>query len=233
MQSRVIAVLSLVALVSAGCGSGGDSDRAVPTGPPPTNEDGSPVTDIFTANFDPAGGVLPFPNNLLLQGTTDLTLNIPVADPNDYADPPVALNALDGFSTTSPTTTTFSGRIDPESVVPGSSVRLFKVNRSPAGAVTGVVNELVPGVDFTATVAASDSDGKTLAVVPLPAWYTSRPCRCWGRPWRSSRKAGSSIGVSRAMLGLSGLMREKPQRLASNLSSISCSRAITGAGRAP
>jgi hypothetical protein len=54
-----------------------------------------------------------------------------------------------------------------------------------------------------------------------------------GRPWRSSRKAGSSIGVSSAMLGFSGLMREKPQRLASSFSSISCSREITGAGMAP
>lgn len=167
MQSRVVTLLALIALVAAGCGSGSDSDRAVPTGPPPTNDDGSPVTDIFTAQFDPAGGVLPFPTNLLLQGTTDLTINIPVADPTDFSNPQVALNALDGFSTTTATTTTFNGRIDPNSVVPGASVRMFKVQRSPAGAVTGVINELVPGVDYTAVVAGTDPTGRTLAVAPL------------------------------------------------------------------
>ena len=73
----------------------------------------------------------------------------------------------------------------------------------------------------------------TFAVLPAPAWYTNRPCRCWGRPWRRRRKAGSSIGVSRAMFGFSGRMREKPQRLASSFSSISCSRLCTGVGIAP
>ena len=35
------------------------------------------------------------------------------------------------------------------------------------------------------------------------------------------------------MLGFSGLMREKPQRLATSFSSISCNSETTGAGMAP
>lgn len=167
MQSRGIAVLALAALVSAGCGGGSDPDVAVAVADAPTNDDGSPVTDIFTARFDPSNAVLPFPNNLLFGGTTDLTINIPVADPTDTANPQVAINALDGFSTTSATTTTFDAPIAPASVVPGTTVRLFKVNRTASGGVNGVIEELVGGQDFTAVVAGSDPTGQTLAVLPL------------------------------------------------------------------
>ena len=52
------------------------------------NKDGSIVTGVLTAGFDPkatfsASGepVLPFPTSLLYLDTTDLTLNIPVDDP--------------------------------------------------------------------------------------------------------------------------------------------------------
>lgn len=130
----------------------------------PGNNDGSTVTGIITANFDPSNGVVPFPTNLLLQGTTDLTINIPVANPNDYSDPQVALNALDGFSTVAPWTTTFSAPLDPGSVIPGRSVRFYEVSLSgPGGGVTGIVRKLKAGQDYTAVV----SGGKTLAVVPL------------------------------------------------------------------
>ena len=59
------------------------------------NKDGSIVTGVLTAQFDPAEGILPFPSNLLYLGTTDLTLNVPVEDPTDISDPAVALSALD------------------------------------------------------------------------------------------------------------------------------------------
>ncbi|MBT8075068.1 MAG: hypothetical protein KJN61_01245, partial [Gammaproteobacteria bacterium] len=67
---------------------------------PATNKDGSIVTGVLTASFDPIGGILPSPTNFVYTGTTDLTLNIPVADPNNFSDPTVALNAQDGWSTT-------------------------------------------------------------------------------------------------------------------------------------
>ena len=72
---------------------------------PALNKDGSPVTGILVAGFDPQGSVrpesvFPFPSSLALTTTTDMTLDIPVEDPNDFSDPAVALSTLDGYSTT-------------------------------------------------------------------------------------------------------------------------------------
>ncbi len=126
--------------------------------------------NIDTGNvstFDPSNGIIPFPNDLLFQGTLDGTLNIPVADPADLSDPQVALNALDGFSTNAPFSAGFAEAIDPVSVTP-ASVRVFEVNLSstPGGAVVAPLkSELTFGVDFFATV--SSIDASTLVIHPL------------------------------------------------------------------
>lgn len=167
MTSRSVLAAALITLLLAGCGGSTDSDRAVPQ-EPATKPDGDPVDGIMTARFDPTTGVLPFPNNLLLSGTADLTLNIPVADPTDFSDPQVALSALDGFSTTSPWTLTFTAPIAPASVVPGGSVRVYEVSLIQGGiGVTGVNRELTPGEEYVAAVSSTDPDGRTLAIVPL------------------------------------------------------------------
>ena len=127
----------------------------------------APVPFHTVANFDPAHGVVPFPNNLLLTGTTDLTLNIPVADPTNFADPQVALNALDGFSTSAPWSMTFSQPIDPTTLLGGQTVRLFEVSLSgPGGGVTGITRELASPQEFVVASAPSDATGRTLAIVP-------------------------------------------------------------------
>lgn len=167
MTLRPALAAALVTLLLAGCGGSSDSDRAVPQ-EPATQPDGDPVDGIITAQFDPSAGILPFPNNLLLSGTTDLTLNIPVADPTDFSDPQVALSALDGFSTTAPWTLSFTAPIEPTSVVPGSSVRVYEVSLVQGNiAVTGINRELTPGEEYTAVVSSNDPDGQTLAIVPL------------------------------------------------------------------
>ncbi len=147
----------------------------------PTNKDGSVITGVLTAAFDPldqngAGPVVPFPFNMLyldlatLSPTGDYTLVIPVDDPEDFGDPSVALSAMDGFSTTEKWVTSFvnyptrgPGSIDPSSVIPGHSVRMFQVDVTQFLFVNGVVRELVPGVDFFATVAP----GGNIAIIPL------------------------------------------------------------------
>ena len=145
----------------------------------PTNKDGSIITGVLTAGWDPldvsgAGPVVPFPFNLFFLdlstfSPTDLTLNLPVDDPNDFSDPAVALNAIDGFSTTERWTVRFvdqsrnPGDIDPASVVPGQSVRLFEVTTTQLLAVTGLVRELTPGVDYVTSVAP----GGIIAIIPL------------------------------------------------------------------
>ncbi|MEJ8569748.1 hypothetical protein [Elongatibacter sediminis] len=151
--------------------------QAAPT-QPARNKDGSIVTEVLTPVFDASAGLLPFPINLLFTGTTDLTLNIPVADPTDFGDPAVALSAMDGFSTTEAWTVNFvknpisslntfrpTATIDPASVVPGQSVRMFEVSTvfGTIVQVSGVVRELEPGVEYTATLAAPD----TIAILPL------------------------------------------------------------------
>ena len=152
----------------------------------PTNKDGSIITGVLTAGFDPLdtetdnnGPIYPFPFNLFFLdiatlSISDFTLNIPPADgdPNDFSDPSVALSAIDGFSTTEKWTVRFldgaaSGRppgdIDPDSVVPGHSVRLFQVTTTNLLVVTGIVRELQPGVDYITRVAP----GGILAIIPL------------------------------------------------------------------
>ncbi len=148
------------------CGGGSNSSRAVPT-PPSDNSDGTPVTAIITANFSPSTGVVPFPTNLLLSGTTDLTLNIPVADPNNFGDPKVAMNALDGFGTVTPWTTTFSTPPKSETLIGGQSVRVFEVTLTgPGGGVTSVVRELQSPQEFVVAVVPSDPTHRTIAIVP-------------------------------------------------------------------
>jgi len=167
MKYRLIPAFALVVSILAGCGGSSSTPRSVPT-PITENPDGTPTTDVITANFDPSNGVLPFPINLLLSGSGDLTLNIPVADPTDFGDPQVALNALDGFSTVSPWTFSFSDPVDPSTIVPGSSVRLFQVQFVfGTVAVQQILTELVPGQDYVATVAGTDPTGSTIAIVPL------------------------------------------------------------------
>ena len=48
----------------------------------PTNKDGSIITGVLTATFDPTNAVTPVPTNLFFLGTDDFTLNPPVSDPN-------------------------------------------------------------------------------------------------------------------------------------------------------
>ncbi|MGH8042018.1 MAG: hypothetical protein ACREPN_08250, partial [Rudaea sp.] len=168
MQTRLSLLLALFSsLLLSACGGGSNAPHASDTGA--SNSGGTPVSAVITARFDPTNAVVPFPTNLLLSGTTDLTLNIPVADPSNYGDPQVALNALDGFSTTAPWSTTFSAAPKPSTIVggPGGTVRIFQVSLTgPGGGVTGISRELQSPQDFVAVLAPSDTSGRTLAIIP-------------------------------------------------------------------
>lgn len=168
MQTRLSLLLALSSsLLLSACGGGSNAPQASDTGA--TNSGGTPATAVITARFDPTNSVVPFPTNLLLSGTTDLTLNIPVADPSNLSDPKVAMNALDGFSTTAPWSTTFSAAPKPSTIIPGpgGTVRVFQVSLTgPGGGVTGITRELKAPQDFVALISPSDSSGRTLAIVP-------------------------------------------------------------------
>jgi len=150
--------------------------------PPATNKDGSPVSGILEAAFDPSAGdpeLVPFPTNLFFPTAPpiDLTVEIPGSDPADYTSPLTALSSLDGFSTTEKWITRFTqnlggfpatilpGDIDPASVVAGQSVRVFEVTTPsyPWLGVAGVVRELLPNLEYAAALAP----GGVLAIVPI------------------------------------------------------------------
>ncbi len=123
MNKRVLLALIFSLFVSTA--------HAAPV-PPAKNKDGSNVSGFLTADFDPLGGGDSISDHYLaFRDSLDLTLNIPVDDPNNFADPSVALNALDGFSTTEKWITTFSSfpnKLDSSSVTTGQSVRMFEVS---------------------------------------------------------------------------------------------------------
>ena len=121
----------------------------------------------FYAVFNPAAGQVPFPTNLLFSGSTDGTLNIPVDDPTNLADPKVAMNSLDGFSTVAPLTANFSGTLKAETVKAGSTVRVFEVTLTQSFAVTEVKGELQAGVDYSANLLPQDANQTTLNIHPL------------------------------------------------------------------
>jgi hypothetical protein len=131
------------------------------------------------AVFAPSMGDIPVPNDLLYAGTQDATLNVPVADPLNASDPLVALNALDGWSTSAPFVIRFSRDIALGSVVAGASVRLFDVETliTPSfpvgGPVLSINSELTPGVDFTVQHATDYPGTTAIRVVPERALVAS------------------------------------------------------------
>ncbi|MEE4639968.1 MAG: hypothetical protein V2J42_14635 [Wenzhouxiangella sp.] len=165
MKRRLVPALGLALFWLAGCGGSSDVERATPVNPA-EKPGGGPATATLTAQFDPSAGVLPFPNNLLRSGSEDLTLNIPVADPEDFGDPTVALNALDGFSTVAPWSFSFSAPIDPGTVRPGDTVRMFEVQFVFGTiAVQSINRELTPGAEFVAV--PNPGDPRSVAILPL------------------------------------------------------------------
>jgi len=171
-------LLSLaIASVITGCG-GGETLEDV-------KNDSPPIIPSATVKFDPANGVISVPNDLLMSGTLDGTLNIPgELDDNNvsvpraaYANPQLALGALDGWSTQTPFKIDLAFppgvSLDAASAGGPGAVRIFEVvmgasqtdetcSQVPAGIACKLVSELTFGVDFI-TQGSSDS----VAVIPL------------------------------------------------------------------
>ncbi len=158
MQKKTVWVLGCALLLAACDGSDDQVEGAL-------NIDRTQTG--FTARFDPANSIIPFPSNLLFTGSLDGTLNIPVADPGDLSDPQVALNAQDGFSTVAPISAAFNAAID-SATVNANTVRVFEVNLTgTGGAVTGIVSELAWGTDFATSLSSVDTSNQTLVISPL------------------------------------------------------------------
>lgn len=176
MKKMLLSLAVTAAL--AGCG-GGETLEDV-------KDDSTPVTPTATVKFDPAEGVLSVPNDLLMQGTKDGTLNIPgeldeqtgesIARA-EYADPQFALGALDGWSSQTPYAIDLvfppNVSLDEASAGAPGAVRIFEVvmgasltdaecSTVPAGIACKGLSELTFGVDFI-----TRANGDAVAVIPL------------------------------------------------------------------
>ncbi|WP_130536838.1 lipase [Thiomicrorhabdus indica] len=158
----------LVAAVFGLTGCGSDSpDVSLETVGPPA-ENGWVVMDF-------ENGDIPFPHDALFSGSADGTLNIPVVDPTDYSDPKVAMNAVDGFSTSAPISFSVTKQLDLTDLNANTiadtlerGISLYKVSVDPlTRAVTKIVSRLTLGVDFALAVSDSESTAKQVAIIPL------------------------------------------------------------------
>jgi len=112
--------------------------------------------------FDSTAGDIPYPNNILFADSTDGTLNIPYSDTDSDASVKFALNALDGFSTTSPISVGFNGNINPSTLFGG--IHLYEMN------ATGIQRELpfyVPNLQAGEYVATTS--GNKIVILPVKA----------------------------------------------------------------
>lgn len=134
------------------------------------NSDDQAVGTAATfSNYDPTMSQIPSAIDILLSGSEDGTLNIPITvnDPQEALK--TALNALDGFSTVTPISTGFTAALDPATITP-AAVRVFEVGLSRlGGAVVSIKRELTFALDgdFIATLSSIDPTNSTLVVVPL------------------------------------------------------------------
>ena len=157
MYAFLILVLPLLAL--NGCGQTSGNGAPVATGQP-----------TFIANFDPTNSIIPFPEDLLFTGSVDGTLNIPIpaTESAGFDNPKVAMNALDGFSTIAPISTTFAIAANAATIIAGTTLKVYEVTATIQGAVTGIVRELTTA-EYTASLSATDATGRTLIIQPQAA----------------------------------------------------------------
>ncbi|WKD23891.1 lipase [Pseudoalteromonas sp. KG3] len=175
-MKKMLLSLAITAAL-AGCG-GGETLEDVKSDTPP-------VIPAATVKFDPVNGEISVPNDLLMSGTKDGTINIPgelgangVSVPRSaYVNPSLALGALDGWSSQVPykVDLTFPANVslDESSAGAPGSVRIFEVVMGasltdadcaavPAGAGCKLLGELTFGVDFI-----TKASGNAVAIIPL------------------------------------------------------------------
>lgn len=176
MKKLVLSLSIASALSLTGCG-GGDSIGDIQNNQQVT----VPASRVI---FDPSGGSVSVPNDLLFSGTVDGTLEMPGEtsarasnQSPDYSDPQTALGVLDGWSTQHPFAIDLAFppgySLDSASASAAGSLRLFEVEMGGSltdadcaavtrGLACKVVRELQFGTEFI-----TSASGDSLGVAPL------------------------------------------------------------------
>lgn len=169
MDKKIISIAVLAALGLSACG-GSDNYKE-------QQNNTDPAVPTARIDFDPSGGILPIPNDILKSGTTDGTLNIPgVADEASPYDPQAVLSSLDGWSVSTPFKIEVKlpegVTLNAESVQQPGAVVLLEVTAGGGSdeecAADSAVNacNLVTALTFGSDYVAQVS-GNSIAVVPL------------------------------------------------------------------
>jgi Pla-1/cef family extracellular lipase len=180
MKKLIVSLAVISALGLSGCDS-----ETVEDAKNDLVENGTPIVATARVVFDPGADtpVLSIPNDLLLSGSQDGTLNLPAENledddgkalPVDYFNPSAAVGALDGWSTINPFVLDIDfpegTSLSSDSVFSPASVKIFETvmggdtlckDVTPVAAC-GFVAELTFGVDFIAK-----ASGNSVAIIPL------------------------------------------------------------------
>src|SRR5581483_9224975 len=132
------------------------------------------ITTSPVAMFDPARGDVPFPNDVLINQTTN-TVNVPIAAGDPMAPIKMQLNQLDGFSTTAAETVSIDtvGNLPIDTASPGTSALLANITANTINVqppFTAAPVMVMGGTQYTGQVAVAPgtallSDQNKYAVV--------------------------------------------------------------------
>jgi hypothetical protein len=143
----------------------------------PTYGNGNPApggitTAAFRPYFQVAQGLLPYPTDLLLNGSVAGTVNAPLLA---VAPNTVSVDALDGFGLNGEITIRFSEAINPATLASPGAITVLETQMltlttgtSVARVPIAVRRALIPGVDYSAALSSAiDAGGQVLAITPL------------------------------------------------------------------
>ncbi len=172
-KSRLVSLAVLAGVALSGCDVS-QKDPDFPASIAPTT---------FNALFNVGAGQIPWPTDMFFlyaasTGVVDGTPTIPAPyNGSPFTLQGAMLDSQDGWSTTSYSSTSFNGSLDP-ATVNGSTVKVVEmyldnVTKTPAttlppGVTSPVIRTLVAGTDYKVEVSPdTDSAGRILRVTPL------------------------------------------------------------------
>ena len=155
-------------LLAGGCNESTDYDfdNSIETAKTHYAQQVAKDTANAKAVFAPASGFIPSASDLLFNGSTDGTLNIPVKESMSDGQKALIdqLNTLDGFSTVNPVTTTFSAPIDETTLKLGQTLHVLQLTTDAQGNVTGVAKAITSPAEMV--VKLIDVNKTKLALIP-------------------------------------------------------------------